>query len=93
MVVVHLQTGMSTADPVTTDADGIALIPLDLDDMNTSDNDYSYGGYQEYVASAKTPDGKLMIVDLRGAFVSSAPGTSLLGEVFVDRTVVGVGAI
>lgn len=92
MPVDSLQTGMTVSGPITTDADGAAVISVE-DSSGDDDDDYSSFAWSQYAASLQTADGKLMIVDLRAATVGSGPGSSLHGEVFVDRTVVGVGML
>lgn len=84
---------MDTSDPVTTDEDGVAMIPIEQGDAPIDTREFTFNGYKEYAASAQTADGKLMIMDLSVAgFGGFFPGSSAHSEVMVDRTVVGMGA-
>jgi hypothetical protein len=88
--LVCLQTGTAALKPVMTGADGIAEIPLNVG-SDMSDDDYEQ--IPQYAATAQTADGQLMVVDLRPAIVFTGSGTALHSEVFLDRTVVGLGAM
>jgi hypothetical protein len=90
-ILVCLQNGVTALEPVVTGADGTAVIPLNVEDTDTS-TDYSHWQVTEYLAAAQTPDGQLMVVDLRQTALYAGPATVLQSEVVLDRTVVGLGA-
>jgi hypothetical protein len=65
--------------PATTATNGTVVIP-------------KINKVEDYVASAQTADGQLMIVDLRPANVAFSQTRSVQGEMLLDRTVVGIGS-
>jgi hypothetical protein len=85
---VWLQSAVTTLGPVTTSTNGTAVIPKN-NNVRDSPADYDIN---QYAASAQTADGQLIIVDLRPTSVAFTQGSSLQGEVILDRTVVGIGA-